>query len=443
MSTTAGIKPRLPQRKPTPRATAPCTGQVEHDQAAQLLGAWQAQEVERALRQRECRGLTREHLEDLYQDALLTLLGRRHPWESREHLRNAVRVELRRRAPHLHRDERRHQKTLTTHAPGLHAQAHAHAARDEPEQRTIAREDQQIITEFLAELTDVEQHVFLLRAEGLRSRRIARELGIGDNDARNASRAAERKRERYARIYTTGRLCGYRATTINHLQEGEHTSEQLAYGAIAHLQHCTRCQAEHNTTARRLRHAFEQQAAAALIPLGQSFFARLAAHAKRLPQRLHRRALAAHDAHTRVAAAFANTTPARVAVPISTALIAAGAIGTTQALNHPPHRHHQPRPPSAQSSTTTRTHAATTSAISAVERKHPEAPARPRRRPSLQVAPFGPGRVVTLPAHHPAPAPARTEQQHTPGGFAYLGAEPPPAPPPQTHLPSGGGEFSP
>ena len=52
-------------------------------------------------------------------------------------------------------------------------------------------------------------------------RAIAPVLGIPVNEARNTARACERKRERFQLLYDTGRLCGYRAQTIQALQNGE------------------------------------------------------------------------------------------------------------------------------------------------------------------------------------------------------------------------------
>ncbi len=441
-----GLKPSTnARRNPSPHNVPPNTGQVERDHAAQLLDAWRARKLNTARVQRECRGLTPEQLEEIYQETTLVLLRRDHPWESEEHLRNALHAEIKRRALHLHRDEHRHRTILARHAPTIHAHAQEQATKGDPEHQTLAHEDQQIILEFLAGLTKTEQEVFVLWAEGLRCRRIARELGMSHNEALNTSRATERKRERYALLYTTGRLCGYRATTIQNLKEGKQTSEQLAQSAIAHIQHCKRCRVEHQTTAPRLRQAFQQQAAA-LLPLPitlahTNWLSRVLARTKPLQRPHWKTPLHASQAHARLAMMLANTGPgSRLAAPLAVAaLLTAGAIGADHALTHPgtPHRPHAAL-----------SHAVPAAAPAAPDPTLPPEPAaatrEQQRHPMRPVLPFGPGHAVPT-AHAPAgkPTPGRA-----PGGFVYLGASPPPAPHTpgptrQTHIPGGGGEFSP
>jgi hypothetical protein len=78
--------------------------------------------------------------------------------------------------------------------------------------------------------------VFWLIADGMRYRAIASALEIPVKRTRNASRSCERKRERFQPLYDTGRLCGYSAATIQALQGGEVTSEEVARRAFAHLE---------------------------------------------------------------------------------------------------------------------------------------------------------------------------------------------------------------
>lgn len=230
----------------------------------QVLGERQERELRMARVYSECRGLGREQLEDIYQETSVALLTR--PYQSEEHLLNALRQGIKHRALNVHRDERRRQRILTDNAPGMHAVAEAGADIDAPELAAIARQDRLIVSEFLTELTPVEQRVFWLLAEGMGYRAIAPPLGLGVNVARNASRAVERKRERFQLLYDTGRLCGYRAATITALQSGHATSDELAERAFAHLEGCAHCRAEHKTNARRLRGRFQGQAAA-LLPM--------------------------------------------------------------------------------------------------------------------------------------------------------------------------------
>jgi DNA-directed RNA polymerase specialized sigma24 family protein len=436
-----GLNARL---NPGLQAAPPNAGQIKRDHAAQLLGAWKEQELSTAGRQYECRGLTPEQLEEIYQETTLGLLPREDPWENEEHLRNALRAGIRRRAPHLHRDENRHRTILAAHAPTIHAHAQEQALKNGPEHQTLAREDQQLIIEFLAGLTQIEQEVFALWAEGLRCRRIAHELEISNNEALNASRAIEQKRERYALLYTTGRLCGYRRATINGLKEGKQTSEQLAQGAIAHIQSCPRCRVEHQTTAKRLRQAFTQQAVA-LLPLPTlthtSWLSRALAHTKRLQRHPGKPPLHASQAHARLAMILANTgTPTRVAGPLAAAaLLTAGAIGANHALTHTstPHHHHPIIAPATATPLPTDPIPPRQTAAATHRRYQPGHAEKP-------LLPFGPGHVVAI---HPHPATERPQEQHTPGGFAYLGVPPPTprtaSPEQQTHIPGGGGEFSP
>ena len=55
----------------------------------QILGEWQKRELRIARGFAECRGLTTEQLEDLYQETALALY--RRAYDSEEHLRNALR----------------------------------------------------------------------------------------------------------------------------------------------------------------------------------------------------------------------------------------------------------------------------------------------------------------------------------------------------------------
>ncbi|HEX8714759.1 MAG TPA: sigma-70 family RNA polymerase sigma factor, partial [Solirubrobacteraceae bacterium] len=212
----------------------------------------------------ECRGLSREQLEDLYQETVIALLAR--PYRSEEHLLNALRKGIRHRALNLHRDERRHQRILADSAPGIHAAAEASADGDAPELAAIVRQDRLIVSEFLTELSPLEQRVFWLLAEGMGYRAIGPALGLQLNVARKATRSVERKRERFQVLYDTGRLCGYRSAAIRSLQSGHATTEELAERAFAHLDSCPHCRAQHKTNAQRLRNRFQGQAAA-LLPM--------------------------------------------------------------------------------------------------------------------------------------------------------------------------------
>lgn len=230
----------------------------------QALGEWQASELRYMWGHPHCRGLSMAQLEDLYQETVLALLNRR--FFNEEHLRNALRYGLSKRALHVHRDERRRSEILIEHAPEAHQIALRRSEIDGPEHAALAREDGRIVLEFVSELTPLERQVYALEAESLRYRAIAPILGVEINNARRASRSVASKRKRFQLLYDTGRLCGYRAPTIRALIAGEATSELLALGAFAHLEACASCRAEHRTNSRRLRVSFQQRAAA-LLPV--------------------------------------------------------------------------------------------------------------------------------------------------------------------------------
>ena len=417
--------------------------------SAQLLGEWQPGEVRIARGFAECRGLGREQLEDLYQETALALITR--PYHDEEHLRNALRKGLKNRALNLHRDERRRGEILSQRAPEIELRAQAGADHATPEQVALARQDRLIVSEFLTELTDVEQRVFMLLAEGMRYRRIGPLLGIAINEARNAMRSCERKRERFQLLYDTGRLCGFRARTIRALQSGEATSEELAERAFAHLAVCPRCQAEHSTSAERLRTAFQRQAAG-LLPLPW-----LGAHLGFATRAALRARVAVHrvlawaptgsgSVRERVVALAARggAGAKAVAAALTVAVIAGGSIGATRLLEHPRARpaHHvlvpsPPAPPLATHGPPVRTRVVPARTTTVLRRPAPSSARRPVHAP---------GRVV---ANVARPIDRSALERYEPGGFAYLGVPTSSAPaavdPPAAHAAAReeGGAFSP
>ncbi len=198
----------------TGRSTA-----LSGEQVGVALGAWQSAELRLARCFGECRGLTHEQLEDLYQETALVLLMR--SFHSEEHLRHALRWGIKHRALHHHRDERRRGEILAQRAPELTLAAERREAQRTPELAALLEDDRLIVTEFLAELSDLERHVFWLMAEGMRYRAIAPLLAVSVNEARKAARGCEAKRERFQLLYDTGRLCGFRSQTILAMQAGE------------------------------------------------------------------------------------------------------------------------------------------------------------------------------------------------------------------------------
>ena len=369
------------------------------------LGAWQAGELRLARSFAECRGLAHEQLEDLYQETALVLLAR--SFHSEEHLRHALRWGIKHRALHLHRDQRRRGEILNQHAPELRLAAERRESHRAPELAALLEDDRLIVTEFLAELSALERHVFWLMAEGMRYRAIAPLLAVSVNEARKAARACEAKRERFQLLYDTGRLCGFRSQTIVAMQAGENVAEELAQRAYAHLEGCAHCRTQHKTNARRLRRSFQGQAAALLpIPIlavHLGWLTRTALRLRTLQQRLLPDTpppagggvregtialLASGGAAVKLAAATATV-----------AVLAGGAIGATHALQHKPPHVNRPRAATQAATRLVRPVVGATSApITAVTPPH--AQAKQSTRSSARDAATG---------------------QHEPRGFAYLG----------------------
>src|ERR1019366_5090386 len=97
------------------------------ERVGQILGEWQGRELRVARGFVECRGLSKEQLEDIYQETTLALYSR--PYDSEEHLRNALRDGIKKRALRLHRDEHRHGQIRARSAPGLRLMAETREER--------------------------------------------------------------------------------------------------------------------------------------------------------------------------------------------------------------------------------------------------------------------------------------------------------------------------
>jgi RNA polymerase sigma factor (sigma-70 family) len=396
----------------------------------------------------ECRGLATPELEDIYQDTVEVLLKRRYASEL--HLRNALRAGLKHRSLHFHeregrRAEIRSESTPTLQAPELERQ-------DDTERAALIRQDRLVVTEFLAELTPIEQRVFWLLAEGMKYRQIAKVLNLEGKDAHKAERSCEKKRGQFQVLYEAGRLCGYRAATIQALQAGQATSEELAGRAFAHLESCASCRAEHRTNARRLRLRFQGQAKI-LLPVPTflhrlGWLARLDVKARVL---LHRIAadgmpLGTGGVRERGAALLAGGgAAAKAAMTVATVAVIAGGTIATKALDHKPTQHH---------------HHATTR-VAAGEPSHPVA-AEPAATPPVLRATSQPQRKQARVQHRQASSPAHrrtpttmtatsasgTGTRREPGGFAYLGvphesSSTSPQTPAHAASSKAGGQFSP
>ena len=408
----------------------------------QILGEWQKRELRIARGFAECRGLSTEQLEDLYQETALALYKR--VYDSEEHLRNALRDGIKKRALRLHRDERRHGRIVARGTPGFRVMAEAREREGAPELAALAREDRLIAGEFTTELTEQERRVFGGLVEGMAYRAIATALAIPLNEARNIARACDRKRQRFQLLYDTGRLCGYRAQTIHALQNGESTSEELAERAFAHLESCAHCRLEHKTNAKRLRRSFRDQAAALLPPLfigSLGRFTGLGVRGRLLAHRLGIDSAPIGQGSVReraVALLAGGGVGAKVAAGVVTVGVVAGGAVATHVLEQSPapHRHHvAPR-------------------VAAAPRAAPRAGGLLSAPPPAALSTSGHRSVHTsrgTAGGKRRSATASAGKRREPGGFAYLGvpttttsaASPPAHVASVSEDQSGGGAFSP
>jgi RNA polymerase sigma factor (sigma-70 family) len=410
---------------------------LDTHRVGEALGEWKDSEVRIAQVYRECTGFGFERIEDLYQDVVEGLLG--GSFESEEHLRNTLRRAIKNRALSWRRDERNRARILALNAPALHRAAQAREDLGGPERSVLLEEDRQIVAEFFAELTVREREVFPGVAEGMRYRAIATRLEMPVNEARNACRSSELKAARFQLLYTSGRLCGYRARTIQALKARQADSEELAGQAVAHLRHCARCRAEHRTNARQLARSFREQALA-LMPLPF-----LVTHRWLGALTLRARAVRAHalGGHVVVRARLAagrfapsvGNSVGGVRLSLRVAAVAAVAAGTVSAT----HTLAQPHTPAAHRPVV----AHRSSVQIAVERaegpyssSQAQVAVRPAHAKGRRTEPRAPGQVVALP--RPAAVPLR-EVAPAPVSVPLAAAARKRAEPAQI----GGGPFSP
>jgi RNA polymerase sigma factor (sigma-70 family) len=418
----------------------------------EILGEWQDVELRIARGFAECRGLNKEQLEDIYQNTALALY--RRPYAGEEHLRNALRDGIKRRALRAHRDERRHSHILARNAPSLRLMAEAQEGQSAPEPAVLAHEDRLIATEFLTELSEAERRVFGWLVEGLAYRAIATAENMPVNEARSIARACARKRERFQLLYDTGRLCGYRAQTIQALQNGQSTSEELAERAFAHLESCAHCRLEHKTNAKRLRRTFRDQAAALLPPVAigrLGWLSRLGVRARLLAHRLGIETAPFGQGGVRertIAVLAGGSAGAKIAVGVVTLSLLAGGAVATHVLDQSPQAPHRQSTHSASG-------APAPAALAPGPLSAPFSAPAPRTGADRSRHITSRSRHQRTDTHHPSSATRRLARssaggQREPGGFAYLGVPTTagaPAAPARVASSSedqhGGGPFSP
>lgn len=143
-------------------------------------------------------------------------------------------------------------------------------ANDDPAAVLEADQDRALAHEFAATLDPTEQRVLKAKydAEGAAPagyKVIARRLGMTVGAVRSAERSIEHKIERFAAVYTAGRLCDLRETAISALAQGT-ADVQQAEIARTHIEHCAHCRPLFARQLRELASATFERKVAALLP---------------------------------------------------------------------------------------------------------------------------------------------------------------------------------
>jgi len=102
----------------------------------------QAHEIRAARSYPECRGLTSEQLEDIYQETAVALLSR--PYLSEDHYATPLRTGVKHRALNLHRNERRRGRPCAI-APGMYVTAQAQEGPGRARARANVHQDRLVV----------------------------------------------------------------------------------------------------------------------------------------------------------------------------------------------------------------------------------------------------------------------------------------------------------
>jgi DNA-directed RNA polymerase specialized sigma24 family protein len=404
-------------------------GGLDVARVAELLDSWRKTELERFTR--EWRTLSYAELEDLYSETTIALLAR--PYRNDGQLRRAVREGMQYRALNAYNTALRHREIIAESEKGVSALLAARSAEETPEKMALARQDELLLNELVRELTPFQRQVFEYASMGQKYKKIASALGVPTAQARSATRACQSKGKTFLRLYESGRLCGYRTETIKAIQEGQSTSEQLAELAIAHLESCPQCRAEHRTNGARLRNRFNEQASALMPPaliVRWSLFtqsSRGRAIGRFIPDTGAAREVLRERAGALIATGGVG---AKLAVTaLLGAAVLAGGIGASHVLEHQPQTHAEhhapvvsPRPTRAEYQTRSFYRPQVHARVSvATRRTAHQRRARPHTTASGREAGSGgqsepggfgqPGIVVQAPKAAPAPEPTPEEQR--------------------------------
>jgi hypothetical protein len=144
------------------------------------------------------------------------------------------------------------------------------AAPHDPAAAIERAEESALAAEFAATLGERERRALRVKyfsgtKEPLGYKKIAETLGISYAAARAADRAIRRKLERFAAVYTAGRLCPTREVDVSALAAGtaDRRQARLARAHVAHCQHCRPVFAEQ---LRAMRSTTFEHKVASLLP---------------------------------------------------------------------------------------------------------------------------------------------------------------------------------
>jgi len=125
------------------------------------------------------------------------------------------------------------------------AALHTIASGEDPVAQLEAAHDRALAHEFALTLEPIERRVLQAKYDtpgrapaGYKV--IARQLDTPIGVVRSAERSIEQKIERFAAVYSAGRLCDMRAVAITSLAAGT-ADERQAHIARAHVEHCAHC----------------------------------------------------------------------------------------------------------------------------------------------------------------------------------------------------------
>lgn len=144
------------------------------------------------------------------------------------------------------------------------------STNDDPSSHVEGDEERALAHEFAATLDPHEQRVLRAKydTEGAAPagyKVVARRLGLSVGSVRSAERSIERKIERFAAVYTAGRLCDFREAAISALAQGT-ADERQAELARAHIEHCLHCRPLFARQLRELASTAFERKVAALLP---------------------------------------------------------------------------------------------------------------------------------------------------------------------------------